>query len=76
MRSAEQSEAKTPRPETQYCRKQDQLLPAFFMPLPFAAIKGIVTVSTIGEIACLHEIGSITDDKRLSSSFFTIREML
>ena len=62
VRSAERSEAKTLRPETQYCRKQDQLLPAFLMLLPLVALKEIVAALAAGEIGFLYEIGIITDE--------------
>ena len=62
MRSAERSEAKTPRLETEVSRKQSNLLPAFFMSLPLYSVKGIVAVSDAGEIGCFYEVGGVTDE--------------
>jgi len=62
MRSAERSEAKIPRPKTQYCRKKDQLPPAFFMSLPLDAIIGSVAVLNVSGVRCLTKIGGVANE--------------
>ena len=77
MCSAERSEAKTPRPKTEYCRKQDHLPPAFFMSLLLAllllaAIKRIVTALTVSEIEFLTEIGGVANEVIPRLSYITL----